>query len=263
MAVHTPLLSPGDPEPVGLRNAAASSPFVIIADHAGNAVPAALAGLGLPPAELERHIAVDIGILGVSERLSDLLDAPLVFQRYSRLVVEANRRFTSPDFIAPVSDGTVVPGNAGLDEEARAARIREIVEPYHSTIVEMLDAREAAGEPSILVSMHSFTPSLLSRPFPRPWQIGLCYGADQRFTRHVLDVLGREADLVVGRNEPYAVDMAKDYSIPVHAEERGLPYAEVEIRQDLIDTPGGQAEWADRMARVFRTAYAAFSGAAP
>jgi predicted N-formylglutamate amidohydrolase len=253
------LLGPEDPRPVGVRNPGADSPFLLISDHAGNAVPVALNDLGLPRSELDRHIGIDIGILGVSERLSDLLQAPLVFQRYSRLVVECNRRLTSPDSIALVSDGTVVPGNAGLDAEARRQRVAEIVEPYHREIVGRLEYNEALKRQAILVSMHSFTPSLLARPAPRPWHIGLCYGADRRFTLPMLAALDKQTHLIVGRNEPYAVDMAKDYSIPVHGEGRGLPYAEIEIRQDLIASAEGQRAWAERLAGVLREAYAAYT----
>lgn len=258
VAMAHPLLGPGDPAPVGVRNPDGQSPFVLICDHAGNAVPAALNGLGLPQNELDRHIGVDIGILGVAERLSDLLDAPLVFQRYSRLVVECNRRHTSPDSIAPVSDGTVVPGNQNLTPAARQARIEAIVEPYHAEIVLLLDAREAIGEPTVLVSMHSFTPSLKARPFDRPWQVGMCYGDTPLFSQCVLAELEAETGLTVGRNEPYGVDMAKDYSIPIHGEERGLPYAEFEIRQDLIADAAGQTLWAERLDPVLRRAHVAF-----
>lgn len=254
--VNRSILGANDPEPVGVRNADRASPFLLICDHAGNAVPAALNRLGLAPADLDRHIGIDIGILGVSERLSDLLDAPLVFQRYSRLVAECNRLVSSSESIALVSDGTPVPGNEGLDVTARAARIAEIVTPYHDEIVRRLNG----GRHSILVSMHSFTPSLLARPFQRPWHVGMCFGADDRFTRPVLAELEKEPALVIGRNEPYPVNMAKDYSIPIHAEGRGLPYAEFEIRQDLIDTPDGQAEWGDRLARVLSKALERFSG---
>lgn len=256
------LLGPGDPAPVGLRNADAISDFVIVCDHAGNAVPAALKGLGLGHAELDRHIGIDIGILGVSERLSDLLQAPLVFQRYSRLVAECNRMLSSPESIATLSDGTSVPGNHDLDEESRAARIAAIVTPYHNEIRRRLDERRCTGGTTILISMHSFTPSLLAHPSPRPWHVGVCFGADDRFTQPVLTALDQEAGLVVGRNEPYSVDLTKDYTIPIHAEARGLPYAEFEIRQDLIATPTEQMAWGDRLARVLGQAIERFFGGA-
>lgn len=253
------LLGAGDPEPVGLVDRGDASPFVLICDHAGNAVPKALGGLGLPQAELDRHIGIDIGILGVSERLAAELGATLVFQRYSRLVVECNRRVTSPDSIALVSDGTIVPANADLTAEHRAQRLDEIAVPYHRQIVAILDRRAAAGIPTILVSMHSFTPSLRARPSPRPWQVGLCYGNDKRFTTPVLAALNAEPGLTVGYNEPYAVDLVKDYSIPIHGEERGLPYVEFEIRQDLIGDAAGQEEWAARLGRVLPEAHRNFT----
>lgn len=252
------LLGPGDPEPVGVRNGGAASPFLLICDHAGNAIPEALGSLGLGPADLGRHIAYDIGILGVSERLSDALGAPLIFQRYSRLVVECNRLFAHEESIAIKSDGTLIPGNKGLDPEEGARRVAAIVEPYHREITRRLDERGRAGLPTVLVSMHSFTPSLLMRPFDRPWHVGLCFGVDDRFTQAVLAVLEGEAGLTVGRNEPYAVNMAKDYSIPVHGEARGLPYAEFEVRQDLIADAAGQAAWAERLARALAAAHRAF-----
>ncbi|PRH86972.1 N-formylglutamate amidohydrolase [Labrys okinawensis] len=250
------LLTGGDPPPVGLHNGEASSPFLIICDHAGNAVPAALAGLGLPQSELDRHIGVDIGILGVSKGLSDHLQAPLIFQRYSRLVAECNRRLDSPSFMTPISDGTLVPANQDPAADDRQARIREIVEPYHAEISGRIDHRLAAGLPLILVSMHSFTPSLRAAPAPRPWHIGLCYHHNRHFSDLVLDELAHQRDLVIGRNEPYGVNMAEDYSVPVHGEERRLPYVEFEIRQDLIADASGQAAWAERLAPVLSAAHA-------
>ena len=254
-----PLLGPGDPEPVGELNPDSASTFFLICDHAGNAVPAALADLGLPPEELGRHIGIDIGALGVAVGLAERLEAPLIFQRYSRLVVDSNRKPEAATSMAEIADGTEVPGNRGLDPAARAARLDEILRPYQDRIAARLDAREAAGRPTLLVSVHSFTPRQRARPADRPWHIGLCWGAADAFSRHVLGVLAEmEPDLVLGANEPYDVDMANDYSIPVHGEGRGLPYVEIEIRQDQIGEPDGQALWADRLAPVLRRAAETF-----
>jgi predicted N-formylglutamate amidohydrolase len=252
------LVGPSDPPPVGIRNDAAQSPFLMICDHAGNAVPAALADLGLPRAELERHIAIDIGILGTSEALSDLLGTPLVFQRYSRLVVECNRREASTSFIASMSDGTLVPGNQSVSEADRRARIREIAVPYHGEIAGRIDRRLAAGEPVLLIAMHSFTPMLQAVPESRPWHIGLCFHQNRVFSDYVLAELGADTSLIIGKNQPYSVNMKEDYSIPIHAEARGLPYVEIEIRQDLIASPEGQAEWAARLAIILQAAYRRF-----
>ena len=257
-SVHGRLLGDGDPEPVGVRNDEAASPFLLICDHAGREVPGALRDLGLQSADLDRHIAYDIGILAVSQRLADLLRAPLVFQRYSRLVVECNRRFEAEDSIALVSDGTSIPGNEALSRADRTKRIAEIAAPYHAEISRRLDAGRDRRQSTILVSLHSFTPALASKPSDRPWHVGLCFAGDDRFSRPVLSALRTEANLVVGVNEPYTVVMAKDYSIPIHGEERGLPYVEFEVRQDLIEAEPGQAEWAERLARVLVEAHQTF-----
>ncbi len=255
------LLTAGDPDPVGIRNGDAQSPFFMFCDHAGNAVPKALDHLGLSTAELNRHIGIDIGILGVSERLSDLLSAPLIFQRYSRLVIECNRVLSAPDLIALESDGTVVPGNAHLTSEDRERRLDEIVNPYRREVLALLEQRAALGQPTVILSMHSFTPMLRSKPQARPWQVCMCVAHDSRFTQHLLPLLDAE-NLTVGRNEPYGIDPTLEYSVPTYAEARGLPYAEFEIRQDLITDAAGQVEWAERLARVIPEAYRSFSASA-
>lgn len=256
----TALLGPGDPDPVGEFNAKTTSPFFLTCDHAGNAVPAALDNLGLPPEELERHIGIDIGALGVAQGLAERLGAPLVWQRYSRLVIDCNRLDGAGTSISAVADGTIVPGNRDLDEAARTARAAEVMAPYHALIARRLDERKAAGQATILVAVHSFTPRLRARPADRPWHIGLCWARLDGFSRHVLRAL-REIDgsLVLGENQPYDVDLVNDYSIPVHGEARKLAYAEIEIRQDQIADAGGQEVWAARLARVLTRAAESFT----
>jgi len=256
----TALLGPEDPDPVGEITKTSTSPFFLICDHGGNAVPASLDNLGLPQEERDRHIGIDIGALGVAQGLAERLSAPLVWQRYSRLVIDCNRLDGAGTSISPVADGTTVPGNQDLDEVARTARAAEIMAPYHDRITRRLDERLAAGQPTILVAVHSFTPRLLARPADRPWHIGLCWARLDGFSRHVLRALRADDDsLVLGENQPYDVDMVNDYSIPVHGEGRKLPYAELEIRQDLIADVNGQKVWAARMARVLTRAAESFT----
>jgi predicted N-formylglutamate amidohydrolase len=256
----TALLGPGDPDPVGELNANSASPFFLICDHAGNAVPARLDNLGLPQEELDRHIGIDIGVLGVAQGLAERLTAPLVWQRYSRLVIDCNRLTRAATSMSPVADGTIVPGNQDLDEAARTARAAEIMAPYQARIARRLDERKAAGQPTILVSVHSFTPRLRAKPADRPWHIGLCWARLDGFSRHVLRALREDdASLVLGENQPYDVDMVNDYSIPVHGEGRQLPYVEIEIRQDQIADADGQDIWAARLARVLTRAAESFT----
>lgn len=242
----TPLLGPGDPPPFMVRRARGASPFVLICDHAGRAVPRALGDLGVPAPEWDRHIAWDIGAHGVALALSELLDAWVITQTYSRLVIDCNRPPGAASRIPERSERTDVPGNADLSEADRAAREREIFDPYHAAIAAELDRRAAAGLPAVLISVHSFTPSYLDET--RDMHVGVLYQHDARVAHAVRDAIRAEGEWVVGDNAPYSVSDETDYAIPVHAEARGLPYLELELRQDLIAEPEGQRAWARRVA---------------
>jgi len=225
-----PWLAADDPAPVEQFNPSGASPFLLIADHAGVAIPRHLEGLGVHAQDMGRHIASDLGIRALALALSARIDAPLVMQRYSRLVIDCNRDPARADAIPEVSDGTTIPGNAALSEADRAARIAAIHSPYHAAIAALLEAR--AQTPTILVALHSFTPAM--QGVARPWQIGILHdGGDLSFVRALLAVLRRRSDLAVGDNEPYRMDSI-DYSIPHHAYPLDLPYAEIELRQDLL-----------------------------
>jgi predicted N-formylglutamate amidohydrolase len=248
------LLTENDPDPVGLERPMAPSQFLIIADHAGNAIPSKLADLGLGRTDLDRHIGIDIGILEVSRHMSEMLDATLIHQRYSRLVIDCNRPPLSPGSIMPVSDRTTVPGNQALDEAAVQARIDTIFWPYQNRIRDEIDHRFARDEPPIIIAMHSFTPHHGDFPAPRPWQIGVLFNRDERLARPVIAHLEAEGDLTVGINQPYGVDDDGDYAVPVHCEARGLIHVEFEIRQDLIGDKAGQKAWAKRLADILLAA---------
>lgn len=243
-----PLLEPSEPPPFRVLRPEGKAPFVLTADHAGRRLPRRLGTLGLTAADLDRHIAWDIGIAGVTEFLSELLDAPAILQTYSRLVIDCNRTPGMPTSIPLISEATTIPGNQTLSSAEEAARRIAVFEPYHAAITKLLDARLALGQRTILVAMHSFTPVYLGER--RAVEIGVLYNRDPSYPAILLDLLRRGGDLVVGDNEPYSVSDASDYGIPVHGERRGLPHAEIEIRQDLIDTTDGQQAWAARMAAL-------------
>ena len=242
------LLGADDPPPFTVRNALGASPFVFIADHAGQRIPARLGDLGLSQADRDRHIGWDIGIAGVTERLADMLDAFAILQTYSRLVIDCNRPPLAPGSIVTVSDGIAVPGNQGLDEEAKTMRALEIFAPYHARITQELDRRSTQSPPPVLVSMHSFTPVFSA--FERPWHAGILYHRDTRLAHALLAALRAEPGLEVGDNQPYAVSDDSDYAIPVYGEQRGLLHVELEIRQDLIADATGQQQWAERLFRI-------------
>ncbi len=242
------LLAADEPPPVTVYNEAGASPFLLVADHAGNLLPRALGRLGLAEAELARHIAFDIGIAGVARRLSDALDAVLIRQNYSRLVIDCNRPLDAPSSIAAISERTPIPGNVGVSDTARAARAREIFSPYHARITAELDRRAAAGRATALIALHSFTPVFTG--IARPWHAAVLYHRDPRLARRLKPLLEADGEFTVGDNEPYSVSDATDYTIPVHGERRRLPHVLIEIRQDLIAHEEGQRAWAERLARL-------------
>ncbi len=242
-----PLLSPGDPDPVEVVRASGTSPVFLLCEHAGRAVPASLAGLGLDAAEMDKHIAWDIGAEATARRLSDLLDAPLVLQRYSRLVIDANRPLSAPDCIPEISDDTVVPGNAGLDAAGRAQRYDAVHRPLPGTVAELLGARAAAGRPGALVTIHSYTPVYAGQA--RAMAVGLLYNRDPRLAEALKAALTQIApDEAIALNAPYIVDDDSDYAIPVHGEQRGIPHVLIELRNDEIADAAGQHVWAGRLA---------------
>ena len=242
------LLTAADVPPVLEFNEKGSSPFLFTCDHYGRIIPSALGYLGVPESELTRHIAWDIGIAGVAEQLSNEMNAHLIAQRYSRLVIDCNRPPGAASSIPMVSEATTIPGNEGLAPEAAEIRRHEIFDPYHRRIGDIIDARLHWKQPTVLVALHSFTPVYAG--IARPWHIGTLYHRDRTLPPLLLKHLRAEGDLVVGDNEPYAVSDQTDHTIPVHGEMRGLINSGIEIRQDLIGDQAGQKQWADRLARI-------------
>lgn len=243
------LLGSSDAAPVHEVNVGGPSPFLLTSDHYGRLMPKRLGNLGLSESELSRHIACDIGIAGVAERLAKMLNAHLIAQRYSRLVIDCNRPPAVASSIALISEATTIPGNQNIAPDQREARRAEIFEPYHRRIEAVIDARAQAKRATVLVALHSFTP--VYDGVARPWHIGALYHRDTILPGLLIQQLRDERDLVVGDNQPYAVSDLTDYTIPVHGEARGLINTGIEIRQDLIADETGQQQWAERLARAF------------
>ncbi len=247
------LLAADEPAAVSVRNASGKSPFLLVADHAGRLIPRSLGRLGVAETDLERHIAWDIGIAGLGPLLADALDATLIQQNYSRLVIDCNRPLGAPTSIPDISEATPIPGNAGLTEANRAARAAAIFRPYHRRIEAELDRRRQAGRAMALIPLHSFTP--VFKGAARPWHAGVLYNRDPRFAHRLLALLNAEDGLSIGDQAPYLVTDATDYTVPVHAERRGLHHVAIEIRQDLIADATGQQQWAQRLAGLLPLAY--------
>jgi predicted N-formylglutamate amidohydrolase len=233
-----------------ILRAEGSGRFVFFCDHASNFVPAELQGLGLPAAELERHIGWDIGAAGITEVLSEIFDAPAILCTTSRLVIDCNRQLHARDLIPEMSDGTVIPGNVGLSEVAREARVRRFFDGYHDAGETLLLDRLSRAAGTIVVSIHTMTECLAGEA--RPWEIALSSFVDRSLAEPVLAALRATGDIVVGDNEPYDLDPKVDYTIPFHAMRRGLPHLQVEFRQDLVAEEAGQRAWALRFAEALR-----------
>jgi predicted N-formylglutamate amidohydrolase len=254
---QSPLLAPDDPAPFEVIEDERCSPFLITCDHAGKRLPRALGTLGLPDSELSRHIAWDLGAAQVARLLARELGAFAILQTYSRLVIDCNRPLGVPSSIPVISEHTVIPGNHDLSPAQQAERARAIFQPYHERLVSEFERRARAQQPSVLIAMHSFTPSF--KGVSRPWHAGMLYNRDPRLGRALGELLSRDPELVVGDNEPYSVSDLSDYGVVVYGEKRGIPHVEIEIRQDLLADEAGQSAWAKLLARLLPEACAAIA----
>lgn len=236
---------------VAVENADGLGAFVLLCDHASNRFPAEYGFLGLSPEQREMHIAWDPGALGVSRRLSRMLDAPLVYSTVSRLVIDCNRSLDAPDLIASVSETTTIPGNASPSPAERSRRIANIHHPFHGAVDRLVEERLSAGRATALIGMHSFTP--VYRGVSRPWEVAFIFDRNRRLSD--LLIKGLKADgLNVGMNEPYSPTDRVHYTLSRHAEARGLDCAMIEIRNDLVRSDRAEAEWAERIAGILSSA---------
>jgi predicted N-formylglutamate amidohydrolase len=241
-----PLLGPQDPAPYFERNPEGKASVLFTSDHNGVRVPAALDGLGVPPHEMRRHAAYDIGIDAVARILSDRFDAPLVASNYSRLVIDCNRHPGAAGSIPAKSDGTVVPANADVGPEDRAARENEIFHPYHAAIGARIKAmrERGKGRGPVIVALHSFTP-VIGGSF-RPWDIGILWKEDQRLARPMIEALEADGSMSVGDNKPYSGSDPAGYTVDFHVAPLRLISIGVEFRQDRIEFQAGAEDWAGR-----------------
>ena len=230
------------------------SRWLIACDHACNRVPDWIGGgdLGTCADDMERHIAYDVGAAGVTRALADLLDAPAILSRFSRLVIDPNRGEDDPTLLMRIYDGTIIPANRNANHEDLVLRLNRLYRPYHAAYAMLAAAREDR----VICAVHSFTPQLRGRP-PRPWQIGILHSPlDTRLAEILIDRLRQEPDLCVGDNEPYNGHLPGD-AIDRHALQAGRPNVLIEIRNDLIKTPDAQQAWAQHLAPILNEVLAA------
>ena len=229
--------------------------FLILCDHASNYLPPQFNDLGLPASALERHIAYDIGALAVAELISDALQCPLVAAQFSRLLIDPNRGLDDPTLVMKLSDGDIIPANRRVDRFADTtawqARIDDYYTPYNEAIEGALAQAEAQQVAPIILSVHSFTPQW--RGVARPWHAAVLWDKDDRLKQVMTDYMAAQPDVVFGDNEPYTGRLKND-CLYRHGTQNGLPHALIELRQDEIDMPQGQAVWAQHMVAILKSA---------
>ena len=225
---------------------------IVTCDHASNRVTDCVAGgdLGLPPADMARHIAYDVGAAGVARSLALALDSPVILSEVSRLVIDPNRGEDDPTLVMKIYDGSIIPANRHADAAEIARRLDLFHRPYHGALARLIDDRP---DP-VIVAIHSFTPQLRGRA-PRPWHVGVLHAGDTRLAHPLLARLNAEPDLCVGDNQPYSGHLPGD-ALDRHGVQPGRPHVLVEIRNDLIATPDQQRGWGERLAPMLDAALA-------
>jgi predicted N-formylglutamate amidohydrolase len=219
--------------------------WLVSCDHATSIVPDWVHGgdLGLPPEDMKRHIAYDIGAAGVTRHLANALNSPAILSRFSRLVCDPNRGEDDPTIMMRLYDGTIIPANRNADDTEKEERLDRLYRPYHAAFSELA---KAIADP-VICAVHSFTPRLRGR-HPRPWEIGVLYADDARLALPFIEAC-RAQGWTTGDNEPYAGHLPGD-AVDRHALQKGRPNVLIEIRQDLIEDEAGQMLWANRLAPI-------------
>jgi predicted N-formylglutamate amidohydrolase len=253
-----PLIGPGDPAPFSLYNENGKAPVLLVCDHASRAFPRAMNQLGLADWVLDKHVACDIGAALVTRFLSDRLDAPAVLAGYSRLIIDLNRKTSSSTAFIEVSDGITVPGNLDLGEEEKSDRIASFFDPYHGAITQQLKEFEERGIQPAFIAVHTCTP--VFNQVVRQMHIGVMWDEDPRIARPLIRNLDAMDGVCVGDNEPYSGKHPHDFTIDFHAEPNRLPYAGIEVRQDLVSDEAGARKWASILADALEVVLAEVVG---
>ncbi len=230
----------------------ASSPYVVVCEHAGLQIPDALADMGLSEAELHSHIAWDPGAATVAELLARKLEGTLIKQRYSRLVYDCNRPPSSPEAMRDVSENTQIPANRSLSDEEKQWRTDHIYTAFHHTVAQQLDRRSAP----ILVTVHSFTP--VYNGHHRAVDVGILHDLDTPHDALLADAMLSSAQfddgISVQRNQPYGPQDGVTHTLQMHGQKRQILNVMIEIKNTLIADEKSQQHYAHQLAQTIKTA---------
>jgi predicted N-formylglutamate amidohydrolase len=244
-----PLIAADDPRPFTVYNPDGKAPVLLVCDHASRAFPKCMHQLGLADWVLDKHVACDIGAEMVTRHLADRLDAPAVLAGYSRLIIDLNRQLDHDSAFAKISDGIAIPGNQDIGEAEREQRIQSFFRPYHDEITRQLALFQKKDIIPAFLSIHTCTP--VFNNVVRDCHIGVMWDSDPRIAVPLMAHLRKNPELSIGDNEPYSGRHPNDYTIDFHAESTGLANVGIEVRQDLVGTEQGAAEWAEILGNSF------------
>jgi predicted N-formylglutamate amidohydrolase len=253
----TKLLTEAEGSPVAVENSQASSPFLLVCEHASPRLPEKMGTLGLSPAALSSHIAWDPGALAVSELLVKSLDATLIYQRFSRLVYDCNRPPEAQAAMPPVSEVFEIPGNAAISAAERRARTEALYLPFRDELADFIAARKVSGRPPVLVTMHTFTPVYHGRQ--REVEVGILHDTDKRLADGMLAAAGKTKRYDTRRNEPYGPADGVTHTLIEHGLKNGLLNVMIEIRNDLVSDEIGQKVMADYLTGLLGESLASLS----
>ncbi len=246
------MLTQSDPSPVEFIPSGQSSRILLVCDHAGDAIPAKYQHKRPSDEDMKRHIAIDVNAIDVAKTMAKWLDAPLVLQRYSRLIIDVNRPLMSPELCPKTSDGTLIRFNQNLDQDEIKQRLDCIYRPYHNTIARKLD--EMSDAPAALIAIHSFTPKLRNQP-PRYWHVDIMSRTHTHFAETWRGQLAaNRPNLNIGVNKVFAISDQRDNTLPLHAEPRNILNASVEVRNDLLNSEQGTQAWGELLAQGLKAA---------
>ena len=241
------LLGAFDPSVFELIESDISADILLVCEHAGQAVPIKLNGLGVSLEIFNQHIGYDIGAAKLTRKIAAQLNVPAILQNYSRLVIDCNRPTNQSDSIPEMSDHTLISGNLNISDEDRQSRIDEIFTPFHDKISQLLDQNHY----KLIIAIHSFTPQMNGNK--RPWDVGFLFRQDQKTSRSFMQYLSaNHPDLNIGENQPYNIENNSDWFVPIHGEQRRIAHSLIEVRNDHLLNESGINKWAEIISKAIQ-----------
>lgn len=254
----TSLLAASDGAAFTTDNPEGASAVLLVCEHASKNIPSSLNNLSLDEATANSHVAWDPGALAVARHLSNSLDATLISARFSRLVYDCNRPPEAPGAMPAKSEVFVIAGNQNLSEADKAAREVEIYIPFTNAITDTIAARKAAGRGTIMVTIHSFTPTFFGEP--RKIGLGILHDTDATLADAMLT---QPSTMNMQRNQPYGPEDGVTHTLKLHALPNGLLNVMIEIRNDLIANEADQLKVANELSDMITNALSNLQVPAP